>query len=416
MVRAQLEALCHDEGFRSSKRSVAFLRYVVEQTLQGEGERIKERTIGVEVFGRDPDYDTNLDHVVRTAASDLRKRLVIYYGDAAHWSELRIELIPGSYMPQFGWAADSAVELQSDAPPEPLPPELLPGAELSDSVELSEHSAVHPSSSGLHQRMRLALWLLPALLLLMLGGGLGIHTWLLHRDPAWQFWHPLLEDESSVLLAVGTARNGVPVEGVADDGSSLVIPSPADRRYVPFADALTMSLLSRQLDALHKPVEIRRSVDLNFSDLREHPVVLVGAFNNPWSLRLVHGLRFSQRVDDKDRQIYIHDARNPGARTWVWKFTPIVGQAGAYGSSIVHDYALISRFRDPQTGRIVVMVGGLESYATQVAGEFLTDSEQLRKLSQRVNFSSPRPFQIVLETTVTDGTPGTPQVLAVWQE
>src|SRR5580693_9508435 len=100
-VREQLDMLIRDHAFRSSKRSVAFLRYVVEQTLNGSSRQIKERTIGVEVFGREPTYDTNLDHIVRTAATELRKRLAIYYGDEKHRSELRMGLIPGSYIPRF---------------------------------------------------------------------------------------------------------------------------------------------------------------------------------------------------------------------------------------------------------------------------------------------------------------------------
>src|ERR1700721_1629067 len=65
MIREQLDLLVRDEVFRSSKRSVAFLKYVVEMTLNGSADQIKERTIGVEVFGSDPSYDTNLDHIVR---------------------------------------------------------------------------------------------------------------------------------------------------------------------------------------------------------------------------------------------------------------------------------------------------------------------------------------------------------------
>src|ERR1019366_2708714 len=90
MIRAQLDLLVRDDVFRSSKRSVAFLRYVVEQTLSGSASQIKERTIGVEVFGREPTYDTNLDHIVRTAATELRKRLAIYYWDEKDRSELRM--------------------------------------------------------------------------------------------------------------------------------------------------------------------------------------------------------------------------------------------------------------------------------------------------------------------------------------
>src|SRR5215469_17777721 len=102
-VRVQLNLIIQDPAFRSSKRSVQFLKYVVEKTLDGQADQIKERTIGVEVFGRKPSYDTNEDHIVRTAAGELRKRLAIYYSDEKHRSELRMSLIPGSYIPQFAY-------------------------------------------------------------------------------------------------------------------------------------------------------------------------------------------------------------------------------------------------------------------------------------------------------------------------
>src|SRR5580698_1235649 len=100
-IQAQLELMTLDEVFRSSKRSISFLKYVVNEALNGSADQIKERTVGVEVFGRSSSYDTNLDHVVRTAATELRKRLAIYYGDEKHRSELRISLVPGSYIPKF---------------------------------------------------------------------------------------------------------------------------------------------------------------------------------------------------------------------------------------------------------------------------------------------------------------------------
>jgi len=66
----------------------------------GFDNQIKKRTIGIEVFGRPSSYDTNQDHVVRTAVTELRKRLAIYYGVEKHRSELRIRLVPGSYIPK----------------------------------------------------------------------------------------------------------------------------------------------------------------------------------------------------------------------------------------------------------------------------------------------------------------------------
>src|SRR6202034_2575460 len=124
MIRAQLDLLIRDEVFRSSKRSVAFLKYVVEMTLNGSAGQIKNRTIGVEVFGRDPSYDTNLDHIVRTAATELRKKLATYYVDEKHRNELRMGLVPGSYIPRFsvpGQSKHPVLELVTEADGAELP-------------------------------------------------------------------------------------------------------------------------------------------------------------------------------------------------------------------------------------------------------------------------------------------------------
>jgi hypothetical protein len=73
------------------------LAYTVEQALLGNAGELKERTIGVEAFGREPNYDVNLDPVVRTTAAEVRKRLFQYYYSPDHAGELIIGLPVGSY-------------------------------------------------------------------------------------------------------------------------------------------------------------------------------------------------------------------------------------------------------------------------------------------------------------------------------
>ena len=77
VVRAELDAILADSLFTHSKRCQAFLRYVVERTLDGHADDLKERTVGVEALGRPASYDTSLDPVVRTTAAEVRKRLVL---------------------------------------------------------------------------------------------------------------------------------------------------------------------------------------------------------------------------------------------------------------------------------------------------------------------------------------------------
>ena len=105
-VRAHLEQVLASPHFRHSRRCSALLRYAVEQSLDNQGEFIKERTVGQAVFDRDPGYDTNQDAVVRNAAAEVRKRLAQYYQEAGPAANgLRIELPLGTYIPEFRTAA-----------------------------------------------------------------------------------------------------------------------------------------------------------------------------------------------------------------------------------------------------------------------------------------------------------------------
>ena len=114
-VREQLARLLVHPLFANSKRYPALLAYTVEQTLLGNASELKERSIGIEVFGRSPNYDANADPVVRITAGEVRKRLSIYYYDAAHNGELVIELPIGSYVPVFRHQEAPAAEVQTPA-------------------------------------------------------------------------------------------------------------------------------------------------------------------------------------------------------------------------------------------------------------------------------------------------------------
>ena len=95
-VKTQLARLLASPLFNHSKHYPSLLRYVVQETLEGRGRHLKERALGVEVFGRGADYDTNADPVVRTSACEVRKRIAQYYHEAGHAAEIRIDLPSGS--------------------------------------------------------------------------------------------------------------------------------------------------------------------------------------------------------------------------------------------------------------------------------------------------------------------------------
>jgi hypothetical protein len=78
-VLQELQNVCSDPEFHSSQRNCEFLRFVVSESLNGRGDDLRERTLGVELFGRSDTYDTAADAVVRVRANDVRKRLTRHY-------------------------------------------------------------------------------------------------------------------------------------------------------------------------------------------------------------------------------------------------------------------------------------------------------------------------------------------------
>jgi adenylate cyclase len=120
-VRAALDRILASRCFQQAGRASDFLRFVVEQTLQGGGQRLKGYTIGVEVFGRPADFDAQSDALVRVEAGRLRRRLVEYYASDGAADPIRIELPRGTYAVEYEFATAAAEEVPAEPVPEPPP-------------------------------------------------------------------------------------------------------------------------------------------------------------------------------------------------------------------------------------------------------------------------------------------------------
>ena len=103
-VKAQLERILASRCFEQATRSSDFLKFVVEQTLAGNGQRLKGYTIAIEVFGRPETFDAQSDPLVRVEAGRLRRRLMEYYVAEGHADRVRIDLPRGGYAPEFRYA------------------------------------------------------------------------------------------------------------------------------------------------------------------------------------------------------------------------------------------------------------------------------------------------------------------------
>jgi hypothetical protein len=101
LAQAELEKVLDSPSFRRSPKLSGFLRYVARHTLDGNDDAIKEYNIGVEVFDRGSNFDPRIDNIVRSQAHRLRASLADYYAGEGQQDPVRIEIVPGSYVPRF---------------------------------------------------------------------------------------------------------------------------------------------------------------------------------------------------------------------------------------------------------------------------------------------------------------------------
>lgn len=387
-VREQVGRIMANSLFRNSKRCPNFLRFTVEHALKRNAEPLKERTLGVEVFGREPSYDTAQDPVVRMTAVEIRKRLAKYYQAAEHASEIRLDFPQGSYVPGFHLPAQHAV-------PDGVP---------------------KPAESGAPARRS---WPLVAALIvaaMLIGGLVWWRPWAPETTASDRFWNPILGSPSTVLLCLADARvtqpelygpTSEPSLASAVNGDTTIM-ELLRRDTVRFSNALTLSMLTGFLEARHRPYHVRRTGATGLGDLREGPVVLIGLADNPWTLRLGNLLRFSFGNDGG--RLYIKDRQNPSNRQWGYDGlqTPLRNVPEAYG--------IISRVLDPTTGRFVVTAAGL-LWGTRAAGECLTEPSCLAEAAKLAPGDwEHKNIQAVISAKVIGENSGPPHVLAahVW--
>ena len=394
-IREQLERILESPGFRNSRRYPNLLRHVVEHTLQGQTGDLKERTLGMDVFGRSADYDPTTDPVVRVSAGEIRKRIAQYYHGSGHEAEIRIDVPLGSYVPEFHFptSKEHLDRLTEPAIPQEEPARIHPL--MPKRLGWRQHSV-----PGVLSLPKLGIALAMSLILVSLA---WFRPWVMRSNVLDQFWAPVLSPSVPVLLCV--ARGPLAPGTMATPEQLISRPSG-----IAWADVVTLARLAGLIQSKGQPYQLRREELATFSELQEGPAILVGAFNSAWTLRLMEGMRFGFHQDGT--VYWIADQQDSGKRRWKID----LGRTDAQGRPLINeDYALISRFLNLRTGKIVVVVAGLYGFGTEAAGRLLTDARQIELLTGHV---PPRwekkNLQIVISTEVIDRSPGPARVLAAY--
>ncbi len=397
---AEAEVILAHSTFKNSKRCVALFRHLVDRALSGEQEGEKERTLGIEVFGRQPDYDTNAEPVVRMTANEIRKRLAQFYQESNHSAAVKIRLLPGTYLLQFDFPEQ---HMPAGVEPKRYAPEPIQAAEIVDSPTVRRRRVITPKLMGV-----------AVLVFGILATAASLGYLRMARSELSQIWAPLLASPEPVIVCVGELNKAEANSDWARTDARMI----ADRTMpqtplvrtefpaVPFVDVAVSSRITSWLTAHHKQSSIRGSSGLTLKELRQGPVVLIGAFDNPWALVLLSNLRYHVRVDPDTQEEWIEDTQKLSEREWRGS-----GLLGFQDTST--DYAIITRVLDQDTGKWILAVGGLGMHGTEAGAELLLDSEYAKLLPPEV-LSSKKNFQVVVGTTVIGGNTGTPRILAFY--
>lgn len=380
-IGAQLERLLANPFFSHSRRFPAFLRFIVNATIDGQADLLKERTIGIEIFGRSPDYDTSLDPIVRVTAAEIRKRIALYYQDSGHENELRISLPLGSYVPQFH----------------------IPGAEDADPEELKNAAAGR-------SRARRRRWILAAAAVLLVVAGIyGFMAWRQSQNLAFdEFWEPILSSRDPVLFCVAdqTQYTAISLRDAADPSKQITLKD--NLTAVVIDDLNTIIKIASVLQSYGKRYTLRGEDATTLMDLRNGPSVMVGAFDNAWTLRFLRPLRF-HFANNPDMTLFsVVDAQHPAQNRWV------LDRRQQITTNIYRDYAIVARFTDDITGRPTLVAAGIGRGGTIAAGEFLTDPDLLKAVRNQRPPGKVKGVEVVLSTQIIAGEPGTPKIEAVY--
>lgn len=420
-IRAQLDRLARSDALKRSRRLQQFLQYVTEVTLAGNANTINEYLLGVEVFERGPDYNAADDSIVRRQAHALRHKLAEYYASEGKHDPIRIEIPLGHYVPVFE-RNNGATE--SETPPAALTPDaarhpvrpigstaaaiavfailglLLAfwlGQEFASSRSSAENrNAGAPASPAIRELWRPWLNASQAPLIIFSSG----LTAVIKHYPL-----PLPSDSEPTRFALPDELDQPFREklGLGPDGYLYLSPTISETKS---GEALGAVQLANLFAANGMPIRATTSALLTWEDFRRGNVILFGHNEqNPWMDPLLedYPLQLQATLGGLQRRIVNTDpeAGEPD-------YYQIDYPSSGAGSTI--EYALVSMLPGTDGLHELLLISGLNTQATLMAIEFLTNEERAARLiddlrEQAPGHSGPWHFQLVLKAEVREGVP-----------
>ena len=390
-----LKRVAASTPLKRATRLQELLLYVGQSSLIEGREQVREQEIGAKVFGRPEQYDTSIDNIVRTNVSDLRKRIAAYFqGEGLH-EPVVMEIPRGSYLPVF----------------HRRPAETASDVDLATAAHIAEADAFHPIAARLPRRWELPIALATALVILALAAGC-LFLWSRLHSPeralsagknapaVAEFWEPILRGKGDILICAGgnvLAPNALLGVITADKNT--------DYPYFSVTTVSSVTLLSSLIERGGATPKFAFAATTVLPQFQEHPVILLNAYNNHWTLRLAEPLRFHFSPEFGEPNHTILDRMRPDVG---WKRDYSIPYSSA------DDYALVARFWDSTTDNWVLILAGLGRNGTEAAAQVVTTPQYLEQLREKAgkDFTN-RNIEAVLKLSVVEGKTGAPSIVAV---
>ncbi len=447
-LRTHLRELLESSAFSGSRRSGQFLKYVVEQALAQQNDALKERTIGVEVFQRPPDYDTGEDAIVRVTASDVRRRLAQHYSGPGRAAEFRVNLPPGGYVPEIECdlprsvldAGGTAPAQRTEQPSLPLKSSLLvsahatveedpkgvstmPSAVAPGTVQTASAHAVpakrQKTTRELVKLITIALSTLLAAGVLLVGSGRSTDT------PVPQPWQRLFSGPQPVRIILADpdlneiqnlTGHYVPLSDYANGKLGCDRLQPALQGLCTHAlrgdkvaevDASAITHIAAIAAQFHSSLEAHAARSLRLSDLQTNQnVILLGSrVANPWADLYSSRMHFLVDHDAVSGLQVVRNVEPAAGESALYMPT-----AGPYGTG--DTYALISFVRNLSGNGYALLLAGCTHEGMDAAVAAVLNKREFDTVLTKCAVGDRDPFQVLLRLHMMAGSSLTAEPLA----
>jgi hypothetical protein len=228
-----------------------------------------------------------------------------------------------------------------------------------------------------------------------------------------RFWEPFFSSPGTTTFCLGEPAKNIDMDSINSWEAPVSARSEPQQLYVrlhlsgnlALADVITLTRAAAALETRHKAFRVVPASEATFAQLREGPIVLIGAFDNIWTLRVTQKLRFG--FESKNGEALLVDRKSGDKTTWAtaWDLPY---------QKLSKDYAIVARIHDNTTGQPVIIAAGISEEGTEAAGEILYNPVYLDSLLAKAPANwEKKNMEAVIETQVIEGHSGPPNILAV---